>query len=257
MPWYELLAIAAAGVAAGTINAVVGSGTLITFPSLLAFGFPPVTANVSNNLGLVPGGVSGTWGYRRELVGQSPLVRRLVPMSLAGSIAGALLLLWLPAEAFHAIVPVLLAVSVVLVVVQPRLQRRMKQRLEQPDRRPSRRHSPVLLGGTFGAGAYGGYFGAAQGVLLMGLLGSLVPESLQRLNAVKNVLSFVANSVAAVVFLVVAREHINLTAVALLAVGSLTGGALGARYGRRLPPRVLRALIVVVGVVAIVKVATS
>lgn len=257
MPWYELLAIAAAGVTAGTINAIVGSGTLITFPTLLAFGFPPVTANVSNNLGMVPGGVSSTWGYRRELVGQSPLVRRLVPMSLLGSTAGALLLLWLPAEAFQAIVPVLLAVSVVLVLLQPRLKERMQQRLEHPDARPGRLHGPALLGGALGAGAYGGYFGAAQGVLLMGLLGSLVPEPLQRLNAVKNVLSFVANSVAAVVFLVVAREHIDPAAVGLLAVGTLIGGSLGARFGRRLPPRVLRALIVVVGVVAIVKVVSS
>jgi len=254
--WQGLLVVVA-GIGAGTINTVVGSGTLITFPTLLAFGFPPVTANVSNNLGMVPGGVSGAWGYRRELVGQSPLVRQLVPMSLLGSAAGALLLLWLPAEAFQAIVPVLLGVSVVLVVLQPRLKERMQQRLEHPDRRPGRLHRPVLLGGTFGAGAYGGYFGAAQGVLLMGLLGSLVPESLQRLNAVKIVLAFVANSVAAVIFLVVAREHVDPAVVALLAVGTLLGGLLGARFGRRLPPQVLRAIIVVVGVVAIVKVIGS
>jgi uncharacterized membrane protein YfcA len=257
VPWFELVAIAAAGVAAGTINAIVGSGTLITFPTLLAFGFPPVTANVSNNLGMVPGGVSGTWGYRRELAGQSRLVRRLVPMSLVGAAAGALLLLWLPAQAFQAIVPVLLAVSVVLVLVQPRLQRRMMRRLEHPEARVGRFHAPVLLSGTLGAGAYGGYFGAAQGVLLMGLLGSLVPEPLQRLNAVKNVLAFVANSVAAVIFLVVARQHIDPAAVGLLAAGSLLGGLLGSRFGRRLSPRALRAIIVVVGVVAIVKVVSG
>jgi uncharacterized membrane protein YfcA len=254
VPWFELVAIAVAGVGAGTINAIVGSGTLITFPTLLAFGFAPVTANVSNNIGMVAGGVSGTWGYRRELVGQSQLVRRLVPMSLLGAVTGALLLLWLPAEAFKAIVPVLLALSVGLVLVQPRLQQRMQKRLEHPEARPGRFHAPVLLGGTVGAGAYGGYFGAAQGVLLMGLLGSLVPEQLQRLNAVKNVLAFVVNCVAAVIFLVVAREHIDPTAVGLLAAGSLVGGLLGARFGRRLPPRALRAIIVVVGVLAIIKV---
>jgi uncharacterized protein len=257
VPWFELLAIVAAGVAAGTINTIVGSGTLITFPTLLAFGFSPVTANVSNNLGMVPGGVSGAWGYRRELAGQSGLVRRLVPMSLLGSAAGALLLLWLPAGAFQAIVPVLLAVSVVLVLVQPRLQQRMQRRLVHPEARPGRLHAPVLLGGAFGAGAYGGYFGAAQGVLLMGLLGSLVPEPLQRLNAVKIVLAFVANSVAAVIFLVVAREHIDPLVVGLLAVGTLVGGVLGSRFGRQLSPRALRAIIVVVGVVAIVKVVAS
>lgn len=258
MPWYELVAIAAAGVAAGTINTIVGSGSLITFPTLLAFGFPPVTANVSNNIGMVPGGVSGTWGYRRELAGLAGLVRRLVPMSLVGSVAGALLLLWLPAEAFQAIVPVLLAISVVLVLVQPRLQRRLQRRIDgDPDAGQGRWHGPLLLGGTFGAGVYGGYFGAAQGVLLMGHLGSLVPEPLQRLNAVKNVLALVVNSVAAVTFLVVARHHVDPAAVGLVAAGSLVGGVLGARFGRRLPPRVLRWVIVVVGVVAIAKVLAS
>jgi uncharacterized protein len=257
VPWYELLAIFAAGVAAGTINTIVGSGSLITFPTLLAFGFPPVTANVSNNIGMVPGGVSGTWGYRRELDGQGRLVRRLVPMSLLGSVAGALLLLWLPAAAFQAIVPVLLAIALVLVVLQPRLQARVLARRADPDVGRSRLHEPLLLGGTLGAGAYGGYFGAAQGVLLMGLLGSLVPESMQRLNAVKNVLSLVVNTVAAVTFLVVARDHIDPAAVALVAAGSLVGGVLGARFGRRLPPDVLRVLIVVVGLVAIVRVLSS
>jgi uncharacterized membrane protein YfcA len=257
VPWYELLAIFAAGVAAGTINTIVGSGSLITFPTLLAFGFPPVTANVSNNIGMVPGGVSGTWGYRRELSGQRALIRRLVPMSLLGSVTGALLLLWLPAAAFQAIVPILLAISLVLVVLQPRLQARVLARHADPDVGHNRWHQPLLLGGTFGAGAYGGYFGAAQGVLLMGLLGSLVPESMQRLNAVKNVLSLVVNSVAAVTFVIVARDHIDPAAVGLVAAGSLVGGLLGARFGRRLPPTVLRGLIVVVGLVAIARVLTS
>ena len=257
MPWYEILAIFAAGVAAGTINTIVGSGSLITFPTLLAFGYPPVTANVSNNIGLVPGGVSGTWGYRRELRGQRRRVLTLVPMSLVGSATGALLLLKLPPEAFQAIVPALLAISVVLVVLQPRLQARVAARHADPEQDNSRWHHVLLLGGTFGAGVYGGYFGAAQGVLLMGLLGSLVPEHLQRLNAVKNVLALVVNAVAAVTFLLVAREHVDGAVVLLIAAGSLVGGVLGARFGRRLPPRVLRGLIVVVGVVAIVKVVTG
>lgn len=251
MPSYELVAVFAAAVAAGTINTIVGAGSLITFPTLLAFGVPPITANVSNNIGLVPGGVSGTWGYRAELTGQTRRARLLVPMSLLGSVAGALLLLRLPATAFDAIVPALLAISMVLVVMQPWLQARVAAHRADADRRGARLHAPLLLAGTFLAGVYGGYFGAAQGVLLMGILGALVPDSLQRLNGLKNMLALVVNTVAAVTFVVVARDRIDGGVVALIAVGSLLGGVLGSRYGRRLAPGALRALIVVVGLMAI------
>ena len=260
MIWYEAVAILLAGMAAGTVNAVVGSGTLITFPTLLAFGFPPVAANISNNIGLVPGGVSGTWGYRAELVGQGRRLRLLVPMSLLGSVVGAILLLRLPADAFEAVVPVLIAVALVLVLVQPRLQARMAQRrLDRGEAvdHVSRRHSATLMAGTLAAGTYGGYFGAAQGVLLVGLLGVLLPETLQRLNAAKNLLVLLVNVVAAVIFALFAFSQINWVVVALIAVGSLAGGALGARVGRRLPQPVLRAVIVVVGVVAILRMLTT
>jgi uncharacterized membrane protein YfcA len=253
VPWYELLAIAAAGVAAGTINAVVGSGTLITFPTLLAFGFPPVVANVSNNIGLVPGGVTASWGYRQELTGQGRRVLLLGPMSLAGAVTGSLLLLSLPASAFRTIVPALLALSVALVLAQNRIQAAVARR-RAAGTGSARGHSAIAMAGVYGAGAYGGYFGAAQGVLLVGLLGSLLPEPLQRVNALKNVLSLIVNAVSAVVFVSVARDSIDLRVVGLIAGGSLLGGFLGARFGRRLSPRALRAIIVVVGVVAIVKV---
>lgn len=257
MPWVEVIAIFLAGVAAGTINAIVGSGTLITFPVLLAFGFPPVVANVSNNIGMVPGGVTATLGYRSELRGQGRHVRLLAPMSLVGAVVGALLLLRLPAVAFEAIVPVLLAISLVLVVTQPRIQAVVARRRDAVGRSSARGHERLAMGGTFVAGVYGGYFGAAQGVLLVGLLGSLLPETLQRVNALKNLLSLVVNLVAALVFVSVARSHIDWRAAALVAAGSLVGGYLGARYGRRLPPSVLRVLIVVVGVVAIWRVVTG
>jgi hypothetical protein len=143
------------------------------------------------------------------------------------------------------------------VVLQPRLQARVAARHADPERDATLWHRVLLMGGTLGAGAYGGYFGAAQGVLLMGLLGSLVPESLQRLNGVKNLLALVVNGVAAVTFLLVAREHIDARVVALIAAGSLLGGVLGSRYGRRLPPTALRVLIVVVGVVAIIRVVSA
>ncbi|GAB2673633.1 sulfite exporter TauE/SafE family protein [Thalassiella azotivora] len=255
MDWFEAVAILLAGVAAGTINTVVGSGTLITFPTLLAFGFPPVVANISNNIGLVPGGVSGTWGYRRELAGQGATIRRLAPMSLLGALAGALLLLWLPAEAFATIVPVLLGLSIALVLVQPRLQRAMALRRERRGDAPEGPgHAVALSGGVLGAGVYGGYFGAAQGVLLVGLLGSLLPEPLQRVNALKNLLSLLVNGVAAVTFALVAFDRIDWLVVALIAAGSVVGGQVGAHVGRRLPPPALRAVIVVVGLVAIVRI---
>ncbi|MGI8723011.1 MAG: sulfite exporter TauE/SafE family protein [Geodermatophilaceae bacterium] len=258
MDWLEALAIFGAGLAAGTINTLVGSGTLITFPTLLAFGFAPVTANISNNIGLVPGGVSGSFGYREELSGQRGRILRLGPMSLLGSITGAVLLLVLPAAAFTTIVPILLGISVVLVVIQPRMQRMLQERRERAGvAEPGRRHGLLVAVGTYAAGVYGGYFGAAQGILLIGLLGILLPEPLQRLNALKNVLSLIVNSVAAVTFATLAFGRINWTVVALIAAGSLAGGFIGAGVGRRLPPVVLRALIVVVGLIAIWQILTA
>ena len=191
--------IALAGLGAGTINTIVGSGTLITFPVLLVLGYPPLTANVSNNIGLVAGGASGVYGYRTELSDQ-PLLPRLLPLSVVGSIVGAGLLLVLPAAAFRSIVPVLIAIALVLVLIGPRLQAATARRRAQEgshDGMPSG-HAVALGVGVFVGGAYGGYFGAAQGVLLMGLLSALSTEPLQRLNGLKNVLVTVVNLVAAV-----------------------------------------------------------
>ena len=247
----EVAAIIAAGFAAGTINTIVGSGSLITFPTLLVLGYPPLTANVSNNIGLVPGAVSGSYGYRHELAGRSRTLARLVPLSFLGSLAGAALLLVLPPEAFQAIVPVLIVIALVLVLVGPSLQRRAVERHDgaaQPGW-----HRWALGIGIFVAGIYGGYFGAAQGVLLMGIFSALSSEPLQRLNAYKNVLSGVVNSVAAVTFVLFARDSIDWWVVLFIAVGSFIGGVVGARIGRRIPPAALRGLIVVIGVLAIVK----
>ncbi len=245
---YEAAAILLAGMAAGTINTVVGSGTLITFPTLLAFGVPPVTANVSNTVGLVPGSVSGAVGYRRELVGQRSRVLKLCLASLIGGLAGGLLLLVLPEGAFTAIVPALILLGLVLVVFQPRIAVWVAKRHDAAGGLPH--HGAwwvwpaVLL-----TGVYGGYFGAAQGVLLMAVLGIGIEESLQRLNAVKNVLAAVVNGIAGVLFIAVA--DVDWRVVALIGVGSVIGAQLGATVGRRLPPMVLRVVIVVVGVVAL------
>ncbi|QWC87038.1 sulfite exporter TauE/SafE family protein [Nocardioidaceae bacterium] len=250
-----MLLVALAGVGAGAINAVVGSGTLITFPTLLALGVPPVVANVSNNIGLVPGSASGTFGYRRELRGQRRRALVLGVASLLGGTVGAILLLVLPESAFGAIVPALILLGVVLVLVQPRVSRWVASRRERraaagsgvdASRDVARWVWPVVAL----AGVYGGYFGAAQGVILVAVLGLGVDDALQRLNGLKNLLSLVVNSVAAVVFVLVA--DVDWLVVALIAVGSTIGGQLGASVGRRLPPWALRGVIAVVGIAAVV-----
>ena len=236
-----------AGVWAGTINTVVGSGTLVSFPVLLGVGLSPVTANVSNTIGLFPGSFVGAYGYRRELTGQRRRVLLLGAASALGGLGGAVLLLQLPSGAFDAIVPVLIVLAVLLVVFGKRLTGWMQAR----GGGARATVGPALWLTSFGTGIYGGYFGAAQGVLLMGFLGLFLVESLQRQNALKNVLAGLVNLVAAVVF--TATTHIDWTAAGLIAAGSILGGLLGAKIGRKLSPTVLRATIVVVGIAAIVK----
>ncbi|MCB5181180.1 sulfite exporter TauE/SafE family protein [Streptomyces antimicrobicus] len=251
MSIWEAFAVFTAGIGAGTINTIVGSGTLITFPVLLATGLPPVTANVSNTLGLVPGSLSGAFGYREELRGQGRRIRRLAATTLAGGLAGAVLLTTLPSDAFDAIVPVLIALALVLVVTQPLLAKKLRARTREAGGSTHPDGGPVLHAGMLLASAYGGYFGAAQGVLYVGLMGLFLDEDLQRVNAVKNVLAALVNGIAAVFFLFVA--DFDWTAVLLIAAGSTLGGQIGAKIGRRLPPTALRAVIVAVGTVAIVQ----
>ncbi|MGH8775526.1 MAG: sulfite exporter TauE/SafE family protein [Jiangellaceae bacterium] len=244
MSLLEAGAVVLAGLGAGTINAVVGSGSLITFPTLLAVGLPPVVANVSNTVGLVPGGVSGAWGYRRELTGQRSRLRRLGSATVSGAVVGALLLLVLPEEVFAAVVPALILLACVMVVLQPWLVRRLGER-------PRHEHGGAVVWLlVFATGIYGGYFGAAQGVLLIAVLGLGLDETLQRVNAAKNVLAGLANLVAGVVFVLVA--DVNWAAVGLVAVGATAGGLLGARVGRTLPPAMLRGVVVAVGLAAVV-----
>ncbi|HSV40316.1 MAG TPA: sulfite exporter TauE/SafE family protein [Nocardioidaceae bacterium] len=245
MTFWEMVAVFLAGTAAGTINTVVGSGTLITFPTLLALGVSPVTANVSNNIGLVPGSLSGAYGYRRELEGQRDRLKRLGPASVLGGLTGAVLLLQLPSEAFDSIVPALILVGVLLVLFQPVINKRLARRGDRPEHGAAWVWVLVFL-----AGIYGGYFGAAQGVLLMAVLGVGLHESMQRNNATKNVLAALVNGVAAVVFIAVA--DVDWKIVALIAVGSTIGGQLGATVGRKLSPTLLRVVIVLVGVTAVV-----
>ena len=238
-PW-AALAIFAAGLGAGTVNVIVGSGSLITFPTLLALGYPPVLANVSNNVGLVPGAASAVVAYRRERGGQRTRIVKLGSASLTGGVTGAVLLLALPASAFKAAVPALVLLATVLMAVQPRVSRWLATRGDRHI------HGGLpLLAGVFLTGVYGGYFGAAQGVILMALLAIFIDDELQRLNGTKNALALIVNGVAAVVFLLV--THVDWAVVVLIAAGSTIGGQLGGHYGRRLPAEILRACIVVVG----------
>ena len=250
MSFGHFIAIFLAGTAAGTINTVVGSGSLITFPTLVALGYPPLVANVSNNIGLVPGSLSGVYGYRRELRGQTERLRRLVPASFLGGLIGSTLLLVLPSTVFRKVVVVLIAIALVLVIVQPFVARRIAAR-RSVDAAGTRVVTPALAALVCAAGVYGGYFGAAQGIILIALLGIFLDDHLQRLNACKNVLAMTVNAVASVVFIL--RTTIDWKVVAIIAVGSTIGGQIGAKVGRRLDPRWLRALIVAVGLTALIR----
>ncbi|MET7302350.1 sulfite exporter TauE/SafE family protein [Embleya sp. NPDC005575] len=242
----EALLVLVAGLGAGTVNTVVGSGSLLTFPVLLALGYPPVVANVSNTIGLTPGSISGALGYRFELAAQSA---RLFPLSIAavlGGASGGLLLLGLPPGAFRAVVPVLVLLAALLMAAQPWLSRRLRARRERhagPERGTG--VGPALLAAVFAVSVYGGYFGAAQGVLLLALLATVLDEDLNLLNGLKNLLQALVNLVAAVLFAITA--DVAWTPVLLLALGSVAGGRLGALLGRRVPAPVLRALVVLIG----------
>jgi uncharacterized membrane protein YfcA len=241
----QIITILGAGLVAGAVNAVVGSGSLLTFPALLGAGYSPLVANISNSVGLVLGNVGGVVGYRRELVGQERRAAALAIPAAIGSLVGAVLLLALPESVFHRVVPALVLLSVVLVVVQPRLSERLARYRDRPA------SSWALRVGVALTAVYGGYFGAAMGVLLIGVLSVFLKDDLQRINALKNVMSTVINFVAAIVFVFAA--HVAWIAAALIAVSSIAGGFLGAAIGRRLHPNVLRALVVIAGLVAFVK----
>lgn len=255
MTLLDVVTILAAGVAAGGMNAVVGSGSLVSFPALLLVGLPPVAANISNTIGLVLASVGGAWGYRRELSGQARRAVVLGALSVVGGVVGGVLLLVLPAAVFRTIVPVLIAVALVLVVLQPRLALAAAQRHALRGTTGPRDGGPLMKVAVLGTGVYGGYFGAAQGIILIGVLGVGLDETLHRINALKNVQVGLVNLTAAVLFAVLwlfGEAPVSWVSAGLLAAGALVGGLLGGRYGRLIPPAALRAVIVVIGLVAIV-----
>jgi uncharacterized protein len=241
-----------AGLWAGTINAVVGSGTLVTFPVLIALGVAPVVASMSNAMGLVAGTAAGAFGYRRELAGRGRQVLRLLPASVLGGVSGAWLLLHLPEQVFHYVAPVLLVLALLMVVFQPRLQDWVRNREANPEQAArDKRHGFLLVVLVYLAGVYGGYFVAAQGILLVGILGVFLTGTIQNANAMKNILVLGVNMVAAISYLIFAFDRINWLVVLLIAVASTIGGLMGSKVGRRLSPRVLRAVIFSLGIVAL------
>lgn len=254
--WLHDALVLFAGLWAGTINAIVGSGTLVTFPVLVALGYAPVAATISNAMGLVAGNIAGSWGYRRELAGLGGTLLRLLPASILGGITGAWLLLHLPEDVFGTVAPFLIVVALLFVIFQPRLQSWVRERAARLEETGDVREGPgrpswqltVLI---FLAGIYGGYFVAAQGILLVGILGIFLHGTLQNANAVKNILVLGVNVVAASSYLLFAFDRIIWPVVALIAVGSLIGGFIGAAVGRRLPPVALRTVIVLLGLVAL------
>jgi uncharacterized membrane protein YfcA len=245
----QVLLIIAAGVGAGVINAVVGAGTLVTFPTLLLLGYPPVLANVTNTVGLVPGSVMASIGYRKTLRGRGPVVARLLVAAIIGGVTGGALLVLLPGRAFDTVVPWLLVLAAVLAALQPRIARavalRRAARGVDDDAAPVGPGVFVLIALT---GVYGGYFGAAQGVMLLVVLGLALGGPINELNGVKNILGGTVNLVAAVLFILI--SEVDWAVAGLVAIGATIGGGLGGRYGRRLSSSALRVLLVSIAMIA-------
>lgn len=248
----QLVLLATAALVAGAVNAVAGGGSLISFPALLAVGYPALTANVTNSVALTPGYLGGTVGYRRELAGQRARIVALGVTSASGAVLGAVLLLVSSAELFERIVPFLIFLACGLLAVQTRLARLVRERRAGDGRHPpgarvgADRHTVPLVAAQFLAAVYGAYFGAGLGIMMLAILGIFLADSLQRLNALKGLLSLLVNVVAAVWFVLFA--DVSWVAVAVMAAASLLGGQLGVLLARRLNDQVLRWLVIAFGV---------
>lgn len=238
----DFLAVAGAGIAAGAVNTIAGAGSLITFPVLIAVGLPPLSANVTNDIGVLPGNISGAVAFRDELRGQRPRLRQLLPIAAACSIVGAVLLLAFPARAFEVVAPVLLLAASGITAAQPALAR-----WAQSAHAGRHRHLRLAIGAI---SVYGGYFGTGIGVLFFAALGVFIDDSARRLNATKQMLALVCNGVAGLLFAFVAP--VRWSAAAVLAVSSALGGPIGARLSRHISATTLRLVVCVVGAVAAV-----
>jgi uncharacterized membrane protein YfcA len=239
----HVLLLIVAGVAAGAVNAIAGGGSLITFPTLIATGLPSVDANVTNSVSVFPGYVSSVVGSRADLAGQGRRVRVILPTSLLGSVGGCALLLLTPARAFEVVVPFLVLGAAATLAFQEKL----RGLVGHPRHLSPRRAAVTLQLVVFVGAIYGGYFGAALGVMYVAALALILDEPLNRINALKNVLSAAVGLVTVLVFTFFANVHWG--AVLTLAPATIVGGYAGAKLARRLPSRVLKYLIVIFGTV--------
>lgn len=229
-----------AGFGAGLFNGVAGGGTLISFPVLLALGYPAIVANVTSTVGIWPGYLGGVAGFRREIADQRDRFSMLAPVTVLGAAAGAILLLTTPSADFTRLAPWLVLFASVLFALAPLLRRWLG------GEQAALRARPVALGvGMFAAAVYGGYFGAAMGVIMLAVLGLTLPDTLARAGGIRSVLSVLANGIAAIVFVI--HGHLQWGAAGLLAIGCLGGGYLGAALARKLPSAVLRVIVVAIG----------
>jgi uncharacterized membrane protein YfcA len=240
----ELAIAAGAAVAAGLVNALAGGGTLISFPVLLALGVPPLAANVTNAIALCPGYLGGTLSQLPNLSGQRQRLTALLPVSIAGGVAGAMILIHTGERTFTLLVPWMILLASVLLAIQDRVRGRVLRHLQTHTDAPVLPLTTVLTIGA--ASVYGGYFSAGMSVLLVAVLGLTLSDTFTRLNALKQVLAFGIN-VAAVAYLLWS-EHVIWSAVCVMALGALIGGALGGRIASRVSPATLRWCVVVVGV---------
>lgn len=249
MDLLQHFALFGGGLGAGIVLSSIGAASLISFPILLAVGLPPVVANASNTVGLVPAGIGGAFGYRRELAAHPALARIVIATSAVGAVLGAFLLLRLPATVFESIVPWLILFACALVGLQPVISGWVRRRAERLGHTPRDRQTmslPVMVVSTI-MGIYGGYFGAGQGVMMVAFLALGIDVELRVINALKTLAVFAANVVASIVFVAIA--DLDWTAIVLVGLGSIIGGYVGALIGRRLPPSLFRVLVVVMGLV--------
>jgi uncharacterized membrane protein YfcA len=246
MPASHAVLIVLGGVGAGIFNGVAGGGSLISFPILLGLGYPALTANITNTVGIWPGYIASAAGFRREIGDQARRLVRLTPVALAGGTTGALLLLTTSASTFDGVVPWLVLGAAALFAVQPALRRALDRGSAHPVTRPV-----LLVVGVFLASVYGGYFGAAMGVMFLAVLGLALPVSLAHTSGLRAVLSMIVNGIAAVVFLL--HGGLAWEAAGYLALGSLVGGFAGARLALTLPATALRVAVVVIGVGTAIK----